>query len=67
MVDALADKIQEPHDNIQTFYEHGQWWVNCLACGAIWAAVDCEGIDDAGNAIALDLERIEQGDESCSD
>jgi hypothetical protein len=46
------------HENVTTFFEHGQWWASCGACGASWSIVDC-------NEDELDLEEVAAGDESC--
>jgi hypothetical protein len=64
----MAERIQEAfdvsdfafHDNAEVCYEHGQHYVNCSACGAMWSVVDAEpGID------GFDFEEMEGGDESC--
>lgn len=44
-------------------FEHGQWWITCGPCGAIWSVVDAEG---QGSLDGLDLENIEVGDGSCA-
>jgi len=52
-----TDKLS-PHENITHFFEHGQWWAACGACGASWSVVDC-------NAEEFDLEEVDAGDGSC--
>jgi hypothetical protein len=47
------------HESVVPVYEHGQWWVTCNACGALWSVVDVAG------AQGLDLEQIDNGDDSC--
>ena len=37
-----------------TFFEHGQWWVTCLACGAQWGA--CDSSD------GFDFEQVTEGE-----
>ncbi len=45
-------------------FEHGQWWVSCLLCGAQWSACDAEG----GPAVdGFDFECVTQGDDSCEE
>lgn len=45
------------HEALNAHFEHGQWWLTCGSCGASWSVVDVNE--------SLDLERIDQGDESC--
>lgn len=45
------------HDAATPVFEHGQWWVTCGACGAIWSVVDTNN--------GLELEEMEPGDETC--
>lgn len=47
-----------PHNKLNSFFEHGQWWATCNLCGASWSIVDSE-------PGPLDLEEIDFGDESC--
>ncbi|MGC2234078.1 MAG: hypothetical protein WBA09_21440, partial [Candidatus Acidiferrum sp.] len=54
------------HEKAHPVFEHGQWWVVCDACGAIWNVVDAEGANVVPD-LGLDLEEIETGDGSCSD
>jgi hypothetical protein len=43
-------------------FEHGQWWVTCLPCGAQWSVVDEEpGVDGLG------FERVTNGDGACEE
>lgn len=32
----------QTHKRIQTDFEHGQWWVTCVPCGAQWSVCDSE-------------------------
>lgn len=42
------------------FFEHGQWWVGCPACGAQWSVVDAEG----GTSVdGFDFEEVTRGEE----
>jgi hypothetical protein len=60
ILDEFKD-LSSCHHDISTYFEHGQWWVTCLDCGASWSVNDCEtdGID------CFSFERIDQGDEYC--
>lgn len=43
-------------------FEHGQWWLTCLNCGAQWSVVDASG----GSSLdGFDFELVSEGDESC--
>lgn len=42
-----------PHTNLSTVFEHGNWWITCNDCGAVWAVHDAEG---AGIDPAIGLE-----------
>lgn len=44
-------------------YEHGQWFITCLSCGAQWSVNDAEGRD--GDYYQFD--EISAGDEYCLD
>jgi len=48
----------DKHENVQTFFEHDQWHVQCLPCGAQWSVSD--GLD------GFDFELISDGDDSCT-
>lgn len=50
-------ELRAQHENVQAFNEHGQDWIQCLACGATWSVVET----DQGP----DCEVISDGDESC--
>ena len=50
------------HNNPQVVFEHGQWWVTCPPCGAMWATVDIRNDLDE---LDVDFEELETGDESC--
>ena len=47
------------HENVNSFFEHGQWFVSCSSCGATWSIEDTE--------YDLELSEIDSGDESCFD
>jgi len=50
------------HDALNGAFEHGQWWVMCLGCGAQWSVVDAEG----GPAVdGFDFECVTDGDDTC--
>jgi len=50
------------HKRLQTDFEHGQWWVTCVNCGAQWSVVDCVG-EIKGEY--FDFEQVSDGDETC--
>jgi len=50
------------HENAEVFFEHGQHYVRCSACGATWSVVDAEG---GASIDGFDFELLEVGDESC--
>ncbi len=56
--------LTEIHENVNPAFEHGQWWVICGPCGAIWSVVDAEGGQSYNG---LDLEEVDTGDESCQE
>ncbi len=33
------------HRDPEPVFEHGQWWINCAACGGQWAVHDAVGGD----------------------
>lgn len=43
-----------------SFYEHGQWWVQHLDTGAQWAAQDCAGYSAVDGFC---FEQVTRGDE----
>lgn len=48
------------HRKLSVDFEHGQWWVTCVECGAQWSVVDASGpLSDDG----FDFERVSEGDE----
>ena len=50
------------HDNnIAADFEHGQWFITCLSCGAQWSVNDAEGRD--GEYYQFD--QVTVGDEYC--
>jgi hypothetical protein len=65
VLDAFRGEEGGIHDeHVQSVFEHGQWYINCTACGAQWAVNDAEG----GAAVCgFDFEQISDGDESCMD
>lgn len=41
-------------------FEHGQWWITCIGCGAQWSVCDAEG----GPAVdGFDFEQVTEGEE----
>jgi hypothetical protein len=46
----------------QVDFEHGQWWVTCLPCGAQWSVNDAEG---SGTVDGFDFEEVSAGDGFC--
>jgi hypothetical protein len=62
--DALAAHGFTPGDDtaLQVDFEHGQWWVTCLPCGAQWSASDATG---AGTVGGFDFEEVCAGDGFC--
>jgi len=55
----------EIHENCNPYFEHGQWWIVCGPCGATWSVVDVgHHMGDEGD---LDLEQIDNGDDSCQE
>lgn len=57
---AAAKRLNQVHHHLSAAFDHGQWWMSCLDCGASWSVVDCQrdGVD------YLDFEAIDDGDES---
>jgi hypothetical protein len=53
----LSDPLAAAHEAAVALFEHGQWWLTCGACGAIWSVVDTNN--------GMDLEEVEPGNESC--
>jgi hypothetical protein len=39
-----SSPLYEAHPNVDSYFEHGQWWITCL-CGAAWSVNDGEGPD----------------------
>jgi hypothetical protein len=48
------------HADLQADFEHGQWWITCVDCGAQWSVVDAEGGPSVGG---FDFELVTGGDE----
>ncbi len=55
---------RDAHERVERFAEHGQEWVGCSACGAVWSVVEC--VNEAGEEWE-DLEEVSTGDGSCLD
>jgi hypothetical protein len=49
-----------PNHDITTDFEHGQWWITCLSCGAQWSVHDLNQHD-------FDFEQVSQGDGYCEE
>jgi hypothetical protein len=50
------------HSCLEPIFEHGQWWVTCLPCGAQWAVVDADG----GTSVdGFDFEQVSCGESCC--
>jgi len=48
------------HGLLQLTHEHGQWWVSCLRCGALWSVENEHGPNRY-------FEAFERGDGYCDD
>lgn len=57
-----ADIDNDCHLGPQAYYEDGQWFINCVACGAQWTVNDAE---DWGGREYFFFERVSDGDEFC--
>jgi hypothetical protein len=55
--------IKPIHKELTTVFEHGQWWVQCVICGAAWSVVDCQTDGDD----AIGFEQVSEGDGFCLD
>jgi hypothetical protein len=51
------------HHKQSIFFEHGQWWVSCMICGASWSVVDAQ----QNRVDFLDFEEVAHGDNFCLD
>jgi hypothetical protein len=49
------------HRNLDTFFEHGQWWIRHTPTGATWSVVDAEG---GRSVLGFDFEQVTEGDEA---
>jgi len=54
---------QQHENTFSADFEHGQWFVTCLSCGAQWSVNDAEGRD--GEYYQFD--EVSSGDETCFD
>ena len=50
------------HRGLEVHFEHGQWWLSCKPCGAVWSPVEWE--NEKGEE-GWDFEEVSRGDESC--
>lgn len=50
------------HQNLQTNFEHGQWFVTCLTCSRQWSVNDAEGGDSVDG---FSFEEVSEGDGYC--
>lgn len=57
-------ELNQVHGRIQADFEHGQWFVTCVDCGAQWSVNDAEG---PGSYDGFDFERITEGDYYCEE
>lgn len=48
------------HRSLSVDFEHGQWWVSCVNCGAQWSVVD---VEERGNPDGFGLEQVTDGEE----
>lgn len=56
-VEAMSSESLSLHgSNLNTTFEHGQWWLTCADCGAQWSVSDA----DPG---PFDFELVTEGDE----
>ena len=64
VVDAFkASRTVEDHPNVNSAFEHGQWWITCQ-CGAAFSVADCEG----GDAVhGFGFEQLSDGEEGFHD
>lgn len=54
----ICEQFQEEmgqHKRVQADFEHGQWFVTCVDCGAQWSVND--------SSDGFDFEEITEGDE----
>ena len=56
-----SDEGLQHESNIAADFEHGQWFITCLSCGAQWSVNDAEGRN--GEYYQFDL--VSNGDEYC--
>lgn len=59
-----ADIDSGCHEKISVDFEHGQWFITCLDCGAQWAANEAE---NRSGEEYYHFDRISFGDEYCYD
>jgi len=57
----VSDEGLQHESNIAADFEHGQWFITCLSCGAQWSVNDAEGKD--GEYYQFD--QVSNGDEYC--
>jgi len=60
---ALAAGLAEDGENLQTDFEHGQWWVTNLITGAQWSVCDAEGTEANGVFDGFCFEQVSQGEQ----
>lgn len=51
-------------ETLSADFEHGQWWITCVPCGAQWSVNDASG---PGSFAGFDFERVTHGDGSCEE
>ena len=56
-----SDEGLQHESNIAADFDHGQWFITCLSCGAQWSVNDAE--DRSGEYYQFD--QVSSGDEYC--
>ena len=61
ILDVFICKMSLPHKPA-AYFEHDQWWVECLDCGAQWSVNDAE---DIYGEFYFEFEQVSEGDDFC--
>lgn len=56
-------QFPDGHARLRVEFEHGQWWIICNNCGAVWSVNDATG---PGTIDGFCVEQVSDGDESCA-